>query len=536
MKLRRFFALLLCMLFVLSACGPATPAGGTPAGSATSAVVEPQQAIIHNSFTIALPISASTDNKEAHQAFLQRLQNLLWAKGWNVVLADVPMPDDQPVDDLVYTIRTQTVAGKIPDAWRVSPDIAKRLRAAGLTRDMAEVMPTASPMLWDLCKESFRDGADGVPASLTTRTKDEPYGLIMDAAELQAYGAPITSVDDMLTFLEKRPDACILAYSVSLTGAWAAQQGYYSLANYGLPPFFYARMEDADCTPVPAEDIVGFDEFFRRWTALWLKGSLADGRVSNARKHSGTLSSLTGFSAQSLHFSGLQGADMTALPLAGSTQLPRADPPVCSDMLAVPAASQEASTVAALAQWMLLDREGYDLCMYGQQDVDYRLKGEQVEFLKAGKPLAEADWYFDLKNPGAPFYQFASMQGLGFYSEMMRVQKGGVANLEQALAQCAVKAPPLWRIKALRKPFTSLWDIFATTTQPYESVLSQHTGDVNYSAEMVNGVPDRTANQVLQRLRDNRTKLDPLIQDLKKRLRQLLDDPDGDPTQTTSAS
>lgn len=536
----RVLALVLCLLLLLCACGPATSYVGSPrnAPANTDIPAEPARAVANDSFTIALPTSATADDKDAFHAFLQRLQNLLWKKGWRATLVEVPMPDSQSYEaheeELINTIRTQAATGKGPDAWRVSPDFAKRLRAQGLTQDMATVMPTASPMLWDLCKESFRDGADGVPAVLSTRTKGEPNGLMMSAAQLQAYGAPITNADDVLTFLEKKPDASIWAVDVSiLTEAWAAQQGYYSLANYGLPPYFYAKMEDADCMPVPAEDIVNFDEFFRRWTALWQEGRLHDANEGYARTYIGVLSVLGGVDARMLQQAmGLQGEDIVALPLDGCNQSPPVDPPICSRMLAVPAASQQASTVAAFAQWMLLDREGHDLCNYGQQDVDYRLEDERVEYLNAGAPLSDADWDFDPKNLAAPFYQYTG--ALGFYSEMLRVQKGCAANLEQALAQCKVEAPPLWCVKALRKDSSYLHDIFATTTQPYESVFSQHVEDVSYLVETYNGVPQRTADKVLQRLRGNRPKLDPLIHDLSIRLKQFLDNPDADATETAT--
>ncbi len=511
---------LLLIIALLAGCAPAT--GAPTPGGIPSAPVEPAKAVVQDSFSICFVTSMEADFLKDFRFVMGHLQSLLRQEGWTVELRVEPMsPQEEGANDefLLNIYRQLSASGQAPDAYPVDPLSAKRLRAAGITQDLSAVIPRAAPVIYESCKPLFAGAVDGIPMSMGTGSGSGPMALLMSTEELNAYGQPIGSAEDILTFLEERTEVSVGAEETQLWDAWAAQKGYYALYNYGLPLFFYARADDAACTPVPLEDIDGFADFYLRQLALREAGRL--GHYLELRgKKVGMLSTLRMDAGPELQRqTGLAGKDTTALLLQGCTVEKRVltastDEAYIGAMLAVDAASDRADTVAAFAQWILTDPEGYSLCSYGQKDVDYRMVGDRIEFLNAGAELKPVDIAENLSSPA--FFRYHGI--LVYNSDLERLNAYVASNIEQAMDQSKPVEPPIWRTLLMK--VKQRREIFDTLTQPYDELLGQRYMDLGYSVNRTNN--EFTAEQVLARIMDNRPKLSPMIEGLSQQLKDML--------------
>lgn len=531
MATRRLLALLLCLVVIVPACGPAQPSAATAGNTvapATPAASEPAKLVSSDSLTISIP-QWKGEGQSWFEDHYAQLQKLLFGQGWKVQLSMLFYPGPPYADgvtdedSVIQAMRAQYSAGQSPDAWHVRASLARKMREQGLTRDMADVLPTATPMLWQACKGAFSGAVDGIPMRLNTADQQGPIALLMSTEALTNYREPIANAEDILTYLEQTADTVIddlWHEGMLLTDAWAAQQGYYSLSDYDydLPGFLYARQDDPDCKIVPAEDIPGFEQFYLRFATLCGQRRLESNYIDSSVKLTGSLTRLSkGADHQVQVRMGLMGKDITALPLTGCNPVPELDAPDVYLMLAVNANSQKTDAVAAFAQWAMMDPKGYDLCYLGKQDTDYRMVDGRVEYLNAGVPFTSADWDYSSMRP--VFYQFEY-----YFVSNPNLKKFTVyeaANADKVLADYKTVTPPIWKAKALLTDRDTMRS-FREVLKPYEDVISQHDSDLRYSVSLVNSVPEFTPEQMLQRLKDNRRKLDPLLAAAQGELNKLL--------------
>ncbi len=519
---------------LLAGCGPATPATVAPAGSAqavTPAPVEPAKAVVENTFSIGLYFTSDNEGLEAFRKVADHLQSLLRRAGWNVELQVIFLnfQDGGGARDAMFNAyRGLSAAGHAPDAYQVDPATAKLLRSEGITQDLSAVLPRSAPLLYERYRPLFADAVDGIPTKVYTQTRGGPIVLLMNTLELNAYGQPITNAEDILTFLEKRTEVGIAEDewgNAAICDVWAAQKGYYSLFSDGRPNYLYARMDDAACAPVPLEDIDGFTDFYRRQAALRAEGRLNSLYLyEKEKKIGGRLSQLGSPSIEEKLYkqrkTGLAGKDTTALLLQGcaAPELP-ADAPFVMSLLAVDAASDQADAVAAFAQWMMTDPQGYGLCVYGQKDVDYRMVGDRMEYLNAGAELVPADLSYETAS--SAFFRFRDI--LVYNPIMERPTVYDPINVEQALAQSKAVLLPIWRIPEIRDSPWQLPEDISAAMQPYQELLDQRASDIGYIvAHNNNNVPEFTPEQVLARIMDNRPKLSPMIEELSQQLKDML--------------
>ncbi len=518
-------AVLALMLAVaLAGCAP-TP-GAPTAGDTPSAPVEPAKAVVQDSFSVCLVTAAEGDILTNFRFVVGHLQSLLRQRGWNVELLVEPMsiPEEGASEEFMLNIyRRLSATARPPDAYHVDSLFAKQLRTAGITQDLSAVFPRAAPVIYESYKTLSTGTVDGIPMSMGSGSGSGPLALLMSTEALNAYGQPIDDAEDILTFLEERTEVSVGAEETQLWDAWAAQKGYYALYNYGLPSFFYARVDDAACAPVPLEDIDGFADFYMRQLALREADRL--GHYLELRgKKVGMLSTLRMDAGPDLQRqTGLAGKDTTALLLQGCTVETRVltvspDKSYMGAMLAVDAASDQADTVAAFAQWILTDPEGYGLCAYGQQDVDYRMVGDRIEFLNAGAELTPVDLSDNI--PSQAFFRYHGF--LVYNPDMERLTTYVASNIQQAMAQGKSAPPPIRRISELRGAAWKSRKLFDVSTQPYEELLDQRYSDLLYLVSRTNNVPEFTPEQVLARIMDNRPKLSPMIEELGKQIMNML--------------
>ncbi len=414
--------------------------------------------------------------------------------------------------------------GGAADGYLVDAATAQTLLKLQLTQDVGPALRQRAPQLYDRITALRSTPVAGIPAALQYWPKYRPKALYLRTSALRAYGKQIVNATDLMDFLQSGP------YTVRMTGggiqyvldAWAGQMGYYALSPYGLPDYFYARMDDPSCAPVPLEDIEGFDQWFLRCVELQTAGKLQSMYTEIDPQGSGYFGVLTRqMDLGYLAATGGKGKDYTALALSGCTA-PMLDPsePVILRMLAVPAASRHAGAVAAFAQWALASPDGYTLCNYGQQDVDYRLVDGRMEYLREGKPLNAEDWklYSQFTLPVAFVYR-----GTLFHNDdLERPSVYGAANADDLIAQLQPVQPPIWRARELRASVWDLQEAFDVCTQPYQEVLSQRYSNIGYMVARINDVPEFTPEQVLAQIRENRPKLDPLIEQLGKQIKDML--------------
>ncbi len=530
-RIRRGALAMALAVALLAGCGPATPATVAPAGSAqavTPAPVEPAKAVPESTFSIGLYYTSDNKGREAFRKVADHLQNLLRRDGRNVELQVVfqHIQDGGPYA-MFDAYRGLSAAGHAPDAYQVDPATAKLLRSEGITQDLSAVLPRSAPLLYERYRPLFGDAVDGIPTKVYTQTRGGPIVLLMNTLELNAYGQPIANAEDILTFLEKRTEVGIAEDdwgNAAICDVWAAQKGYYSLFSDGRPNYLYARMDDAACAPVPLEDIDGFTDFYRRQAAL-----RAEGRLNSLYSHEkekkigGRLSQLGSPSIEVKLYeqrkTGLAGKDTTALLLQGcaAPELP-ADAPFVMSLLAVDAASDRADAVAAFAQWMMTDPQGYGLCVYGQKDVDYRMVGDRMEYLNAGAELVPADLSYETAS--SAFFRFRDI--LVYSPIMERPTVYDPINVEQALAQSKAVVLPIWRIPEIRDSPWQLPEAISAAMQPYQELLDQRSSDLAYQVACYNNVPEFTSEQVLGQIIDNRLKLSPLIEELSQQLKDML--------------
>ena len=520
----RWLAVLLSVA-MLAACGPDSAMSPTGASPALPAAAEPAKLVSGDTLSIGIPIP-DDNNAARYEDYIDRLQKLLFGVGWKVQLSalryKVASTTDEE-DPLLMAIRAQAAANRAPDAWHVWSTTAQLLRQQGLTRDMADILPAAAPMLWQGCKGAFADGAvPGAPMSLLPAGEGSPIALLMSTVALNSYGQPIANADGLLAYLEQTSDTAVFGEgrrAAVLYDAWAAQQGYYALTMYGFPDFLYARQDDPDCTIVPIEDIPGFDAFFLRSVNLGLQGRLP-GMFGDPARATGMLVHLgKGADHQVQAYLKLMGKDITALPLAGCIPVQALEQPIVQTMLAANANSPQADAVAAFAQWALMDPEGYDLCTLGQSGVDYRMVEGRVEYLAADTTLAPIDWRLSMEKPPFCLYEgsFVSNSGL------RRFTVYEAANAEQLLAAYRSVTPPLHQVASLLHNPYSQTSPLAEARQLYQDVRDLREKHLLFMVGSTNGVPEFTPEQALQQLRHDRPLLDPCLASAQVKIRQLLE-------------
>ncbi len=483
MSLRRFVIILLCLAFMLSACksGPAVQSGSRPTEG--SVALEPARSVNDEPFTIAL-LPQYTDEvngsaqRRAQESMLDQVQQYVNSLGWQITLSIMDYDHTDPTKDNVFDkIRFDITSGKIADGYQVNSEPAKKLLSEGLTQDAGALCKKFAPQLYDRL-QVLQNGAAGIPLRLLYWPKGRPTVLYMDESVLDSYREQISNADDLMAFLESGQRA-ILADNTKNYDIWAAQQGYYELSLYGLPTFFYARVDDPDCTPVPLEQIAGFRETFRRMSTLEHNGNVIRiYRIKDERQVSGNVCGYLGpltrqLSLQFLQLTGKSGAEYAAIPLQGCTApVMDADDPYISRMLAIPARSDHGDAVASFCQWALASPDGYSLINYGAQDEDYQVTDRGIKFLKGGMPLSAADWkeYNIFTLPA-----MCTIQGSIFYSDDLERQSVYEADgTDDLILKTQPLIPPIWKISELRG--------FNTTTEPFDDIISQYqdTLDVRY--------------------------------------------------------
>ncbi len=522
---KAFTVALVVLLLFLAGCEkkPAVNSGAAPLPGAPA---EPDRATIRTEpFSIGLFYYQDQSGIQETQAFYDRLQTLLQAAGWNVqiVMTSYSVGNaEETLDDMLPDILKKAVGtGKAADAYFVSPNQADKLLKAQVTQDLSAVVPQAAPVLYESLKPLFAGPVDGMPAAYSTIPKGYPLALHISSASLAAYDRPIRNAEDVLVYLEENPDAGLVEslMGCALLDAWAAHKGYYPLFDYGMPLGYYARLDDETCTPAPVETIDGFEDFYRRMAALQLGGRLLRLASNEPAKASAVLDGMgSGQSGNTFHnWTGLKGKDMTTLALDGCTapQLP-ADRPEVRQKMVVMARCDRPDVALAFAQWVLTTPQGYDLCNYGQENVDYRLVDGRVELLNAGQPLSAADW--DLSIDSSLFFRNrlmfsnTAMERLGFHAS---------SNAMEVLAQNKPAQPPIWRIEELRGRFFSLRTIFDETTQGYDDMLHRRERILGCE-DAGDGQSEPTPESFLQQLQTLRPQVDEVTLALANRITSML--------------
>ncbi len=525
MRLRGLAAVLMCELLLLAGCGPSQPAvPGTV--DLPSDISEPLKMVTDEPFSIALLVGRSTDgqskaNLDATTQVMEHLQSCINALGWRLTIQTKQFDFDKK---LVPVLQADMAGGGAADGYLVDAATAQTLLKLQLTQDVGPALRQRAPQLYARIQALQSSPVAGIPATLQYWPKFRPEVLYLRTSALQAYGKQIVNATDLMDFLQSGP------YTVRMTGglqdvmdAWAGQMGFYALSPYGLPLFFYARLDDPSCAPVPLEDIEGFDQWFLRCVELQtlnkLQSPYTEGIDPQTSGYFNVLARQMDLGY--LAATGGKGKDYTALALSGCTvPMLDASEPVILRMLAVPASSSHAGAVAAFAQWALASPDGYTLCNYGQQDLDYRLVDGRMEYLREGNPLNADDWrlYNQLTLPAA----FAFRGTLFHNDDLEHPCVYGAANADDLIAQLQPVQPPIWRARELRGSAWDLQEAFDVCTQPYQEVLSQRYSDFNYMVARINDVPEFSPEQVLAQIRENRPKLDPLILELTRKIKSLL--------------
>ncbi len=525
MRLRGLAAVLMCALLLLTGCGPSRPKS-SDVGELPSDISEPLKMVTDEPFSIALLVGRSADGQskatlDAVTQVMEHLQSCINALGWRLTIQTKQFDFDKK---LVPVLQADMAGGGSADGYLVDAAMAQTLLKLQLTQDVGPALRQCAPQLYDRVTALRSTPVAGVPAKLQYWPKFRPKALYLRTSALQAYGKQIVNATDLMDFLQSGPYAVWMTSGLQdVMDVWAGQMGYYALSPYGLPLFFYARMDDPSCAPVPLEDIEGFDQWFLRCMELQTLNKLLSPFTEGIDPRiSGYFNVLTRqIDGGYLAATGGEGKDYTALVLSGCTApMLDASEPVIGEMFAVPAASSHAGAVAAFAQWALASPDGYTLCNYGQQDVDYRLVDGRMEYLREGKPLNAEDW--KLYNQFSLPVAFAFRGTLFHNDDLERPCVYGAANADDLIAQLQPVQPPIWRARELRASVWDLEETFDVCTQPYEEVLSQRYFDINYMVARINDVPEFTPEQVLAQIRENRPKLDPLILELGRKISNLL--------------
>lgn len=521
---KAFTVALVVLLLFLAGCEkkPAVNSGAAPLPGAPA---EPDRATIRTEpFSIGLFYYQDQSGIQETQAFYDRLQTLLQAAGWNVqiVMTSYSVGNaEETLDDMLPDILKKAVGtGKAADAYFVSPNQADRLLKAQVTQDLSAVVPQAAPVLYESLKPLFAGPVDGMPAAYSTIPKGYPLALHLNTAQLAAYRQPIRNADDVLTYLEQNTDATIVCplLGQALLDAWAAQKGYYSLFDYGMPSGYYARLDDAACVPVPAEAMDGFAEFFGRMAALQLDDRLIKRASNEQARATGVLGGMVTGVSDFMTWTGLPGSDFTTLPLDGcATPTLPADRPEVLQKLAVMAGSDRADVVAALAQWALTTPRGFYLCNYGQENVEYRLVDGRMELLNAGQPLSPAD--LDWSTNILPLFRNPLVF---FNTAMVPPNVYAASNAAEVLAQNRPVQPPVWRIEELRGRFFYLRTIFDVTIQGYDDMLHRRERILECAAED-DGPSRPTPEELLKQLEALRPDVDEVAVALAYKLADMLE-------------
>jgi hypothetical protein len=249
---------------------------------------------------------------------------------------------------------------------------------------------------------------------------------------------------------------------------WAGEQGYYPLEPYGIHGAFYARLDEPLCTPVPVEDIPGFAETYDRIYKLMRSGRFV---YLNGDQQAGE--GMIGYigrfvSVYKAFFLSHQssGVDYLAIPLAGSSvpALPQ-DQPAVDSQLVVYKGSGKAEPIVGFVQWVLTDREGYDLVNYGAAGTDYRLDGGRLEFLNGGKALTQEDWNDTLASKAFCFLRRDFIQD----AMMERIPVYAPGNYETVTAGMKPAEQPIWSILKLRS--NDCYKLFADIRDENQTII-----------------------------------------------------------------
>jgi hypothetical protein len=225
------------MLFLPAACSGPQSAGGSPAPDASA----PQQAIVGDKFTITFLTYPDTDLSGI--SYLQRLLN---EQGWGIRFRTLALPQDANRDSPPewQSIEADISSGAPSDGYLVrSTAWAKTMLSKGLTQDLARVLPDAAPALYNKYRLAFGESVPGIPLSLQHYPKGGSLALFLQKDIAESAEAPIASITDVLSLLEKDNRVRITArasYSIKLMlDAWAGEQGYYPLSQYGIDGSLY---------------------------------------------------------------------------------------------------------------------------------------------------------------------------------------------------------------------------------------------------------------------------------------------------------
>lgn len=461
-SLSRATAILLLIVLLLPIASCSQPQG-SPVPSGT-----PDSGVVPGEFTIAWVMTADSPGNDLFRVSLKHLQTLLRNAGWYVTLKmETAATNAVWEPEIAALIRQDAAAGKPCDGYIIPREITAQLLKDGITQDLGTLMPQAAPKLYSKYKELFTGSIAGIPVSVPPVSKSRTMVLYLREDIAGGRGVNIKGLSDVFTLLETGskdwkigvPTFSGYYSDTSIFDYWAAEKGYYALSAFGIRGMLYAKADDAQCTPVPIENINGFKEFTDRCRNLVSNKQIIDDLdIGNSTGDTdigyiGPL--LAGMDHTFLLNHQKSGKDFVAFPLAGceAVELPGKKPHYNKE-LAVPAASTKALHIMKLLEWILASQANYDLANYGEEGKEYRFVDGRLEPLKNGKALIKEDWNI---NTTSVYYLRAPH--LVIEDSYSHATVYAPANYEGVTTLVAA-TPPIWSITKLRGTLADLEQIF----------------------------------------------------------------------------
>lgn len=378
-----------------TACGPAAEDTlPPPSPSETSAALptfEPLQDDAGLHATIAIYTMYSTS---MYDEVVKRVNGYLATAGQAVEIELRNDPYGGYVDGLTDKIRTELEAGTpSADAYALDTRAAAKLFEDGLAADVSALLVENAPNYRAKYGQMFPEPLHGIPVCL--------YGkplILRPALVLRRELTPTVdtgTIEGFLAFLDQdiRPSPegwKIAAQPMDLVNQWALEQGFYALAGYGMVGGYYAALDENSITPVPLEEIPGFESFVERLAGLYTGGPL---RIMGAQgagaSPAGMVKRLCDyyFLNPLVSLSSMEG-QFTAYPFTPDLPVHTATPDYMRELVLPPLCPDDkAAAVARFVEWLYAAQDNYDLVVYGWKGLDFADAGGRFQPLLDGNPV-----------------------------------------------------------------------------------------------------------------------------------------------------